>query len=87
MLHSLQAKDKYKEVAMRIRDYEKKQYENWNAETEANLPLLLKKPLLVMSKNENQIQAELVCISLFYLLLTVSQYCVKRRCINYSYLL
>uniref|UniRef100_A0A4W6GCG3 Dynein axonemal heavy chain 10 n=1 Tax=Lates calcarifer TaxID=8187 RepID=A0A4W6GCG3_LATCA len=42
-----------------IRDYEVKKYEQWTAETECNLPLLMKKPLLVMIITENQTQEEL----------------------------
>lgn len=63
LVRSAQAKDKYEEMAMKIRDYEVKKYEYWMAETERNLPLLIKKPLLIMITSKSQIQAELVCIS------------------------
>ncbi|XP_058491324.1 dynein axonemal heavy chain 10 [Solea solea] len=42
------AKDKYTQVALQFRDYEAKKYEQWLAETEHNLPLLMKKNLLVV---------------------------------------
>ncbi|XP_035496799.2 dynein axonemal heavy chain 10-like [Scophthalmus maximus] len=50
------AKDKYVQVALQFRDYEVKKYERWLAETEHNLPLLMKKALLV---TEHQIPATL----------------------------
>lgn len=56
---------------MQIRDYEVKKYEQWTAETECNLPLLMKKPLLVMIITENQTQEELVFNS-FYLITFMS---------------
>lgn len=60
-LHSAaQAKDKYTEMALQIRDYEVKKYEHWVAEAEHNLPLLMKKTLLITS--ENQTQVEQVCV-------------------------
>ncbi|KAF3695797.1 Dynein heavy chain 10, axonemal Axonemal beta dynein heavy chain 10 Ciliary dynein heavy chain 10 [Channa argus] len=48
------AKEKYIEIAVQMREYEQKKYEDWLAKTERNLPLLMKKPLLVT--NENLIQ-------------------------------
>ncbi|XP_031712248.1 dynein heavy chain 10, axonemal [Anarrhichthys ocellatus] len=54
-----EAKGKYVEMSIRIKNYEEKKYEYWLAETESNLPLLMKKPLLVMITSENQIPAEL----------------------------
>lgn len=66
-LHSAQAKDKYVEMAVQIKDYEEKKYAYWMAETERTLPLLLKKTLLVMITREDQIKAELVCISHYLL--------------------
>lgn len=54
-------------MAMQIRDYEERKYAHWVAETEFNLPLLMKKPILVMITTENQIQAELVFISHYLL--------------------
>ncbi|XP_042277329.1 dynein axonemal heavy chain 10 isoform X2 [Thunnus maccoyii] len=54
------AKQKYTEMAVKIRDYEAKKYEFWLAETERNLPLLLKKTLLETINCENQVHAELV---------------------------
>ncbi|XP_062273833.1 dynein axonemal heavy chain 10 [Scomber scombrus] len=41
------AKHKYTEMAVKIREYELKKYEFWLARTECNLPLLLKKNLLI----------------------------------------
>lgn len=67
LLHFAQAKDKYVEMAVKIKDYEEKKYEYWMAETERSLPLLMKKTLLVMITSKNQIQAELVCISRYLL--------------------
>nr|XP_046243361.1 dynein axonemal heavy chain 10 [Scatophagus argus] len=53
------AKGKYTEIAVQIRNYELKKYDCWVAETERNLPLLMKKPLLVMIASESQIQTGL----------------------------
>uniref|UniRef100_A0A4W6G9Y8 Dynein axonemal heavy chain 10 n=1 Tax=Lates calcarifer TaxID=8187 RepID=A0A4W6G9Y8_LATCA len=58
LLHSAQAKDKYVEMAMQIRDYEVKKYEQWTAETECNLPLLMKKPLLDVRPAEGSLQRD-----------------------------
>ena len=78
MLHSAQAKHKYTEMAVKIREYEVKKYEIWLAETECNLPLLLKKNLLVSVNCEKQVHAELVSIfSLIFLLKIYTQYCEK----------
>ncbi|XP_029296329.1 dynein heavy chain 10, axonemal [Cottoperca gobio] len=64
---SKMAKDKYIQMAVQIREYEGKKYKHWMAETECSLPLLMKETLLVMSTSENQIQAELVCIDVRYI--------------------
>lgn len=61
-------------MAVQIRDYEVKKYKNWMAETEHNLPLLMKKTLLDKITSEKQIQAELVYI--LYYLLTYPSYSV-----------
>lgn len=66
-------------MAVKIKQYELQKYEYWMAETKHNLPLLLKKPLLVMITSENQIQADLVCIFCIYCLIAVTQYCAKYR--------
>uniref|UniRef100_A0A8D3BG74 AAA+ ATPase domain-containing protein n=1 Tax=Scophthalmus maximus TaxID=52904 RepID=A0A8D3BG74_SCOMX len=50
------AKDKYVQVALQFRHYEMETYEHWLAVTDHNLPLLIKKNLLV---TEKQIPAEL----------------------------
>ncbi|KAM9858629.1 dynein axonemal heavy chain 10 [Aulostomus maculatus] len=54
------AKNKYTKLAMKIKNYEVKKYECWLVDTEHNLPLLMKKTLLVMISKENQVQTELV---------------------------
>uniref|UniRef100_A0A3B5A058 Dynein heavy chain tail domain-containing protein n=1 Tax=Stegastes partitus TaxID=144197 RepID=A0A3B5A058_9TELE len=46
------AKDKYVELALRIKDYEVNKYECWQEETEQNLPLLMKKTLLDVPPTE-----------------------------------
>ncbi|XP_054466216.1 dynein axonemal heavy chain 10 [Anoplopoma fimbria] len=48
------AKDKYMEMSMKIKNYEVKKYETWLAETEWNLPLLMKNSLLLINTSENQ---------------------------------
>uniref|UniRef100_A0A3Q1G9E8 Dynein axonemal heavy chain 10 n=1 Tax=Acanthochromis polyacanthus TaxID=80966 RepID=A0A3Q1G9E8_9TELE len=50
-------KEKYVEMAQHIKDYEVEKYECWLDETESNLPLVMKKTLLVMINSENQVQA------------------------------
>ncbi|XP_041853005.1 dynein heavy chain 10, axonemal [Melanotaenia boesemani] len=45
------AKDKSLEIAKQIKEYQKQQHESWMEKTECNLPLLLKKPLLITSEN------------------------------------
>lgn len=52
-------------MSMKIRDYSEKKYETWRAETERNLPLLMKNTLLVLVTSVNKSQEKLVCISLF----------------------
>ncbi|XP_030593055.1 dynein heavy chain 10, axonemal isoform X2 [Archocentrus centrarchus] len=54
-----QAKDKYVEMAERLKDYEVTKYESWIVETVRNLPLLIKKPILAMVTTKNPTQAEL----------------------------
>ncbi|CAL8247788.1 unnamed protein product [Merluccius merluccius] len=46
-----EAKAKYLEVGMRMRDYELQKYEHWREETEKILPLLMKRNILVLSAN------------------------------------
>ena len=63
-----QAKAKYLEVGMRMRDYEVKKYERWREETEQSLPLLMKRNLLVMETSKgtvtgSQAQTEVVSTS------------------------
>ncbi|XP_056232067.1 dynein axonemal heavy chain 10 [Seriola aureovittata] len=53
------ARQKYVVMALKIRDYEVNNYNNWVAETERNLQLLMKKPLLVNINTEDQTQAQL----------------------------
>ncbi|XP_060895064.1 dynein axonemal heavy chain 10 [Labrus mixtus] len=51
MADSVQAKvvkEKYVEMAMKTREYEFKKYNDWLGETQTNLPLLMKKSLMVM---------------------------------------
>uniref|UniRef100_A0A3Q3MNV8 Dynein axonemal heavy chain 10 n=1 Tax=Mastacembelus armatus TaxID=205130 RepID=A0A3Q3MNV8_9TELE len=51
ILDSEQCKvDKFTQTAVRLKDYELKKYECWLGETECNLPLLMKKPLLVTNQ-------------------------------------
>ncbi|XP_037633762.1 dynein heavy chain 10, axonemal [Sebastes umbrosus] len=52
------AKSRYVEMAMQFKDYQIKKYENWLAETECNLPLLMKKSLLVISTSGNQVEMD-----------------------------
>lgn len=58
-----QARHMYEEMAMKLRDYEMKKYASWKAVTERNLPLLIKRPLLVMTTSISHIQVELHFIS------------------------
>uniref|UniRef100_A0A672JPG1 Dynein heavy chain tail domain-containing protein n=1 Tax=Salarias fasciatus TaxID=181472 RepID=A0A672JPG1_SALFA len=60
--HTKTAKDKYMELAVQLKEYEKKTYECWFAETEHNLPLLMKKTLLANTTSDNPVQAEVVYI-------------------------
>ncbi|XP_063753564.1 dynein axonemal heavy chain 10 [Eleginops maclovinus] len=48
------AKDKYMEMAVKIRDFKLKKFENWTAVTAHNLPLLMKQALLVITTDEKQ---------------------------------
>ncbi|XP_061907302.1 dynein axonemal heavy chain 10-like isoform X2 [Entelurus aequoreus] len=48
------AKSKYVEMSKKIGDYGVKKYRSWIAETERNLPLLLRKPILVIVSKEHQ---------------------------------
>ena len=50
-------------MAVKILDYKVKKFEHWTAETQRNLPMLIKKALLVVSADENQVEAKLVCNS------------------------
>uniref|UniRef100_A0A669FBB8 Dynein axonemal heavy chain 10 n=1 Tax=Oreochromis niloticus TaxID=8128 RepID=A0A669FBB8_ORENI len=52
---------KYVEMAEQLKDYEAAKYESWMAETEHNLPSLMKKPILAMVTSKNSTQTELVC--------------------------
>lgn len=62
-MHFAQAMDKYEGMALTLRDYEMKKYDQWKAETERSLPLLMKRPLLAMIKSESHAQLDLVCIT------------------------
>lgn len=66
MVHSPQVKGKYEEIAMKIKYYVERKHEDWVAETERNLPLMIKMPLLVMKDREGQI-TESVCITFQYI--------------------
>ncbi|KAF7665535.1 hypothetical protein LDENG_00140280 [Lucifuga dentata] len=55
-----EVKAKYMEVATRMRNYEIGRYESWRNRTEQELPLLMKRPLLVMTTSEKQGQPEMV---------------------------
>ncbi|XP_061762564.1 dynein axonemal heavy chain 10-like [Nerophis ophidion] len=48
------AKSKYVEMSKKIGDFGVKKYRAWIAETERNLPLLLRKPILVIISKEHQ---------------------------------
>lgn len=72
LVHSVQAKAKYEKMALKIRDYKVKKFEHWTAETERNLPLLIKMPLLLIVTSKSPIQAESVCISCILLLFFVT---------------
>lgn len=61
--HFAQAMDQYEGMALTLRDYEMKKYDQWKAETERSLPLLMKRPLLAMIKSESHAQLDLVCIT------------------------
>lgn len=63
LVHSAQAKDKYEKTAVKFLDFEGKKYEQWMAATEHNLPMLMNKPLLVIT-SESQSQGEPVRIFL-----------------------
>lgn len=54
-----QAREKYVGMAEQLKDYEAAKYESWMAETEHNLPLLMKKPILAMVTSKNSTQTEL----------------------------
>ncbi|XP_061623123.1 dynein axonemal heavy chain 10-like [Phyllopteryx taeniolatus] len=51
------AKKKYLEMAKKMSDYTVKMYKSWVCDTERNLPLLLKTPIIV---NKSEVQRELV---------------------------
>ncbi|KAK2837261.1 hypothetical protein Q5P01_014473 [Channa striata] len=53
------AKEKYIEIAVQMREYEEKKYEDWLARTERHLPLLMKKPLLVTNESQSQLELDL----------------------------
>lgn len=65
---------KYEEMALKLRDYQLKKYEQWKAETERRLPLLMKKPLLAIASCESHSQLDLVCITLFKCVLVFNAY-------------
>lgn len=69
LVHSAQAKDKYEKTAVKFLDFEGKKYEQWMAATERNLPMLMNKPLLVIT-SESQSQGEPVRIFLCLLTYT-----------------
>ncbi|KAM9822995.1 dynein axonemal heavy chain 10-like [Syngnathus typhle] len=50
----LLAKNKYLEMAKKVSEYGVKKYKAWMSETERNLPLLLRKPVLVIISKETQ---------------------------------
>ncbi|XP_057687718.1 dynein axonemal heavy chain 10-like isoform X2 [Corythoichthys intestinalis] len=54
------AKNKYLELAKKMSDYAMKKYKSWIADTECNLPVLLKTPVLDIIVNESQFQGELI---------------------------
>ncbi|XP_077377243.1 dynein axonemal heavy chain 10-like [Festucalex cinctus] len=54
------AKNKYLEIAKKMSEYAVKKYKLWMSDTEINLPLLLKTPILDIIVNESQDQSELV---------------------------
>ncbi|KAM9822155.1 dynein axonemal heavy chain 10-like isoform 2-T2 [Syngnathus typhle] len=54
------AKNKYLEMGKKMREYAVKKYKSWVSDTERNLPLLLKTPILAIIVNESQDQKELV---------------------------
>lgn len=58
-----QAMEKYEGMALTLRDYELKKYDQWKAETKRSLPLLMKRPLLTMITSENLAKLDLVCIT------------------------
>lgn len=62
-MHFAQAMSKYEGMALMLRDYEMKKYDQWKAETERSLPLLMKRPLLALIKSESHVQLDLVCIT------------------------
>lgn len=65
LVHFVQAKTKYVEMAMKIRNYEEKKHEQWMVETDRSLPQRIKKPLLIMTTCEGQVHVELVCASCY----------------------
>ncbi|XP_019718448.1 dynein heavy chain 10, axonemal-like [Hippocampus comes] len=50
----LLAKSKYLEMAKKISEYGVKKYKSWISDTERNLPILLRKPVLVIISKETQ---------------------------------
>nr|XP_057927697.1 dynein axonemal heavy chain 10-like isoform X1 [Doryrhamphus excisus] len=50
------AKNKYLEMAKEMSNYGVRKYKSWISDTERNLPLLLRKPILVIISKENQTQ-------------------------------
>lgn len=60
MVHLPQVKGKYEEIAMKIKYYVERKHKDWMAETECNLPLMIKLPLLLMKDLEEQINTESV---------------------------
>lgn len=59
-------------MAEQLKDYEAAKYESWMAETEHNLPSLMKKPILAMVTSKNSTQTELVCVICYFLITVVS---------------
>uniref|UniRef100_UPI0037E7F8F2 dynein axonemal heavy chain 10 n=1 Tax=Semicossyphus pulcher TaxID=241346 RepID=UPI0037E7F8F2 len=51
-------KEKYVEMAMKTLNYEGKKYKDWLRQAETNLPLLMKRTVLVMNPGEKQIKAQ-----------------------------
>lgn len=76
MLRLPQVKGKYEEIAMKIKYYVERKHEDWTAQTERILPLMIKMPLLIQKDRDGQIiddTVSMTCFCLLFFLLNLVQ--------------